>query len=233
MDTVLDSIIIDSKDRVSGTPSNFTIIIPNTYKNAKRYIIKQFTIPLVYDNITNLGGGNDTIELAGATKTITDGQYDIVKLMAQMAVNCAGYNFTFTNNRRVKIDNGGGAAFTFKPLTMDTTLGFTSASYLGANEYTSEQLPNLIPTRYFTLHSEFFARSNKLKYVHTDNRQNLIMYIPISAPIGDIYMYEPQDPVYIELDSTNCHLVDFQLRDEYGDIIDLQGEDFIMSISRY
>jgi hypothetical protein len=225
----IDTIIIDSKDRINGTTSNFTIKIPHSFKEPTQFLIKEITVPLVFDNVIT---GYNQIEVAGTTYTISRGLYTVDTLVAEMTTNITGYTFTITNGCRIKVKQTAAGNFTFKPLLLNTTLGFTAASYTGANEYISEELYNLIPTRYFTLHSDFISRNNKLKYSHTDGRSSLVMFIPITANLGEVYVYEPYIPVEVVLDGSNNDIIDLCLRDEYGDIVDLQGEDFIINIRR-
>lgn len=226
----IDTIILDSRNRASGTTSNFTIRVPHNYKEPETYILREVSIPLVYDNIVT--GGNDNVKLDGVTFTLPAGQYNINQLISQLNITCSGFTFSYTYGSRVNVVKVGGGNFLFDAMNMNTTLGYINSPYAGAATYTSEYLYNLIVTKYFTLHSSFLSSKNKLKYYHSDNRSQLIAKIPINANQGQVLVYEPYNPIYIYLEGSNVDLIDFQLRDEYGDLVDLQTDEFIMEFVR-
>jgi len=219
---IVDTLIIDSKDRESYSTSttDFEIKIPNPGRRVRFFRFRKIIIPLVMDNITS---SNNTVEFADVASNVDVGLYNITGLMDWMTTNIATYTFTLLDNNRVKIDNGGGAAFKFEPLEMATVLGFTSTTYTGANTYTAEESPNLLIDQYYTLHSTYIAKRAHHDTTHTDRRSDIVVTVVNNAHVGDPLIFANFNDYHIDkyIGETNVDIMDFQLKDSSSTVIDI------------
>jgi len=231
MSKKIDTIILDSKDRISGSTTDFKIKPPVTYANCNALNLREVTIPIVMDNILT---GYASVEINDVAFTVPQGLYSIDSLLAELNLIDADYIFTITNYKRIKVKYvpDDVTAFKFEPLLLNSTLGFTSALYNGANYYIAEELPNMVLTRYFTLHSSYISNKNRLPMKHSDQRSDLITYIPINVAPGEILVYEPLEPIHIFIDENNVSEIDFQLKDEWNNVVDLNSEEIVFNMDR-
>lgn len=229
---LIDTVIIDSKDRItsiSNSSTDFYINIPDTSVGANTLHLRQFGIPLVMDNVKT---SNNSYEIDDVAGTINVGSYSISTLCTWLTNNIANYTFSYENNGRVKITNDLAAIFKWEPLTCNTLLGFTNILYNGASSYTAEILPNLLPTKYVTIHSKFLTRNSSNRTIHTDGRSKILASIPIVAELGSYMLYFPDEPLLIYLKDTNMNQVDFQFRDDSGDILDIDNKNIYIMMER-
>jgi len=227
-----ETFIIDSKDRESNSTSStdFIIKVPKPSQEVREYHIRKVIIPLVMDNIT---ASNNTYEIDGTPASIDVGHYNITTLMALMTANHFGvYTFTFGANGRVTISSDAPANFQWEPLECMKLLGFTQAVYTLADSYTAENFPHLFPTKYFTLHSEAIMRMSHKHFSHSDNRPNMISFIPMVTDISELLVFVPSDPLVIYVDGVNSDEFDIQLRDDSNVIVDIQGHSMVLMIER-
>lgn len=235
---LIDSVIIDGDDADEiTTTTNFKIKLPITGKNIGHYYIKSVMIPLTMDNVTATGSGaNNVFQINDVNQTITVGQYNVNSLIAEMNTLFTSYTFTYTNNGRIKIKYKADdiTTFKFEPVTDACAwlLGFTNTAYTGANSYTGEYPPVLSPTYYFTLHSTYIANKGRYHIYHSDKRNDQIMYIPITNDIGSTMIFMPDNPEIVTVDLNNFDLIDFQLRDEFNQVVNLGRSSFIIKLER-
>lgn len=230
MDTV-DTIILDSKDRETSSTSttDFEIKLPFANKQVRLFKIRKISFPLVQDNVTD---SNNTFEIDDAATSIATGQYDINGLITWLTANVAGYTFTFESNRRVKVTNDLAATFKWEPLEASTILGFANATFTGATSYTGTVLPNLLPSKYYTLHSRFITKRQRHHTHHSDNRSDLVMLIDKEQDMGSLLVFRPDDPVIKVVNNTNNDIIDFQVRDDSKNVIDIDNGTVVILFDR-
>ncbi len=221
----IDTLIVDSKDRTTGSvgSTDFKVIIQPSVKETNTLNLKSLSIPTDWDNIVT---GYNTFMIQAVTYTVPIGLYTEATLISTLNTQTAGVaTWALANNTRLVFTSLiGNVLFTLN--NMGTTLGYVNATYNGAATYTAENPMNLIYGRYFTLHSDTLARFTKWKTKHTDNRGNIIMTIPILSNVAPqtLLHYEPYDPIYLFNDESFTYdNIDFQLKDEYGDVLDIHN----------
>lgn len=233
--SIIDTVILDSKDRESNSVSStdFKIRLPFSGEQGNSLRFKRITIPLVMDNITS--STNTIDDFDGGAFSIRTGQYNIGALIDELNATVTGSTWTFEDNSRIKVIKTAGGAFDFSVATeMADILGFTSSPYTLGTSYTAERLANLLPTEYFTLHSDYLQRKQKHNTVHSDNRGGTIMMIPASENLGSIINYEPSNEQAIvkQTQTYNHDIIDIKIKDENNVVIDLQGKPVIIVMDR-
>jgi len=231
--TKLDTVFLDTKDKesLSTSTTDFEIKFPYAKKDVKRIQFVKFIIPLNQNNITS---SNNAFTLDSIAYTASAGWYTITDLCDHLQTDIlSGYTVYLNYNSRVVVKNNSSTNFTFVPNTMKVPLGFTQTSYTGASIYYAENLPYLFPSQYFTLHSTFLGARRKNHTQHSDNRSNFICSIPITDDYLDVLSYIPEQPLYIDVDSTNNDIIDFKIKDQSNTVIDCQSKNIQITVDRY
>ena len=232
MHKIIDVVVVDSKDALSTSTSttDFVVKLPVSPLDVGEYHFLKFCIPLSMDNVTASNNGYEIDDVAGS---IDVGQYNVGTLASWMTANIAGYTISWDDNARFTITNDSSTNFKWEPLETATILGFTQASYTGASSYTAEELPNMMPTRYITVHSKYIHAKSKNNTIHTDNRSDMITIIPVDKSLGNLLVHVPEDPLITNVESSNNDIIDFQFKDDQGNVLDLQEQNVMMVIGRH
>lgn len=233
MSRLIDTIILDSKDRlaISVSSTQYSVRIDNPGVLVNYWKLRKVMFPLVYDNIVT--GLNDTCTIDGTLLTIPAGHYDVDSLLTQLnALSVAGTTWTFDDNYRFTITRVG--AFVFLEGTLARTLGFDDAAYAGAVTYTADWYPNLALFKdYFTIHSRILSRIRTHSYLHSDYRGDLLGLIPHTGTHGDMLMWEPEKTFIIKVKDHSMTTVDIIIRDSANTVLDLDGRSVTMVWERY
>ena len=231
---LIDTVILDSKDRASysSSTSDFKIRFPSSNEDVDQIVFKSVTFPFTLNNVTST---TNTYYINGDTNTIPVGLYTVTTLMAAMNVQLAPHNIVMTLSHGFRFVLTHAIGMVFRPMTMTRILGFTATEYTGAIE-TGENAPNILCSNYFTLHSQYFSDRQQHPIRHTDNRSSTILYMPISdeTDIGGIFYYEPEkNSVNYVSHMHQTDMIDIVLRNDQGTIVDLQGQHLVVAFERY
>lgn len=228
-----DQLIIDSRDRNvnSNSPTDFTINIPYASGTANTWELVNIIIPLVYDNV---GSINNTITTPAVTIPI--GHYNINDLLIELNVQTSGtYTWSWENNERITLTRDDLAIFTFDGGTCNNLLGVdTTVNHTGANTYTFEYFPNLAEGfEYFTLHSDILSRRSVKEIYLSNKKASAISLIPLQRfEHGQVFSWEPENKVKFDIKNQHLSLLDFQLRNKIGDIVDLNNRTITLVFDR-
>jgi len=230
--TLTDTVTLDSKDResYSASSTDFEIKLPFSNRPTNFIHIKEIGIPLLMDNV--ITGRNDTFELDDVVQTINEGQYTIGYLMDYLTEYIINYTFEYIDWGRVRITNDSSETFKFEPGTALKLLGFTQSEYTGSDFYVGEIHPNLLPTKYFTLHSKFIATRQKHNHYHSDRRSDMIAIIKFNHGLGEMLWWSHEEPLFKNINYSNNDLIDFQLRDDNNVIVDIGNESIVLELDR-
>lgn len=258
MDSVL--IVIDSKDRSSptDTSSNFTL----NYKNNSRlsritsFFVKSVTFPNVEYNIHNTYKSEPAnnvlyIETIGGLQApiiIPIGQYTISQLITALQTSATGVTIgltviqdPITNKLTFNTTSPGGVKIYARNdssptnSTLAPNVGILSTSPIFSSSIVAEGLPSLSGNQNIYILSDKLSGSGaQLVDARLGNVQ-AIATIPVNVPFGENVHNEPDkdlitssDGFYFNLDS-----IDIKLFGDYGQILDLQGENFTMILKAY
>jgi hypothetical protein len=223
-----------------------------------RCVMKSCDIPNVFYNIDNIGynftnTGNNTFTWTNpfnvtALTTIPRGQYTIAQLLA--LINTAFYS-VYTPN--------GSVSLSLNPLTQKIELSNTSGQSFGIsiNSPIAPYLGMLIDVPWTTAPSVLFAgfpnlagiqevyiTSQKISdgsnmIVASNTMYPVILNVQMSVPFGAFQHYETNHPEIDDIEytsisqGTSIRQVDIQLRDRFGNILDLGGLPFNLIMKIY
>jgi len=212
---ILPSLVIPKKSKISVSVQ--TASIPFSFFNCDDF---NFTLKYIENSITY-------------TKIIPQGNYNVLTLATALRT-LMGVNFTITYNN---LDN----TYTFTNSLYDFSLLSTSTCFeiLGFKDkitYTSvsRTLKSVISINLFTIRNIYISSNNFiLNNVNssTPNNSSILCSIPIQSSSGSIISYSNIYNVYNEVYNThNLTLLHIKLTDQDGDILDLNGCHFSLTI---
>jgi hypothetical protein len=248
----------DFKTANSESNSNYFVAYNNValLQGITRCVMKSADIPNVFYNIDNRGynfsnTGNNTLTWTDplnvtALTTIPPGQYNITQLLS--LINTA-FNAAYTGavslilnplTQKIEISNTSGLFF-------GISINSTIAPYLGmlsAVPWTTVPFvafagfPNLSGLQEIYVTSQKISDCSNM-VVASNTMYPVILNIQIDKPFGEWVHYASQHPEIDDIEypsisqGTNIQLVDIQLRDRWGNIVDLQGLPFNIIIKCY
>lgn len=230
------TIFVDSRDRVSGTPSNFTIQLRRTLDTTDRphrMRVDLLRLPITFPTIRST---NNTMKfnVGGNVVTITlpTRQYDVNSLpqtiLALLAAATTGMTWT--------------VAYDITTITMTIScsqpfqvVGGTYAAQLMSRPYSTTA--NSIQFSYVTLNgadviflcSDQFASMD----IHGPNgSHDVLLPCNITSPFGSVQEFSYPVPDYIDCPSFSTNTLSFQLRDRNYDLLTdyLQNVSFLLTI---
>ena len=222
----------DFKTANSESNSNFSVSYNNVQllQGITRCVMKSADIPNVFYNINDKGynfsdtGNNKFVWINAANNyqitTIPRGQYTIAQLLA--VINTAIYA-AYTPN--------GSVSLILNPVTQKIEIVNTSGQSFGI----SISLSTIAP--YLGMLVDVPWTANMV--VASNTMYPVILNIQIEKPFGEWVHYASQHPEIDDIEypsisqGTNIQLVDIQLRDRWGNIVDLQGLPFNIIIKCY
>ena len=217
-------IFVDSRDRVSGTTTAFSIQLPETLViegSGHKARIDQLRIPLSSPTIET--GDNDTILVrVGATNytiTIPQAQYDGPTLAATIqgllnATVPGAWTVAYVTNR---------IAMTMSCSNNFTIVGGTYAAQLMFHPYTSTA--NSYAFTYVSVLGVdmFYLSSSKFSTLDTigpNNAHDTLMCAPVTSAFGSILVADmPYNTWFNVPANLTTQQLDFQLRDRWYDIL--------------
>ena len=242
----------------SESNSNFTQCYNNITANEGvfRVVMKSCDIPNVFYNIDDRGynftnTGNNTFTWTNAFNitaltTIPPGQYTISQLLA--FINTAIYSaytgsVTLVLNpltQKIELFNTSGQSFGISInspmapyLGMLSDIPWTAAAFVGF-----EGFPNLAGIQEVYITSQKISDGSNM-IVASSTMYPVILNVQITVPFGVFQHYETNHPEIDDIEypsisqGTSIRQVDIQLRDRFGNILDLGGLPFNLIIKVY
>ena len=248
----------DFKTANSESNSNYSVAYNNIQllQGITRCVMKSADIPNVFYNIDDRGynfsnTGNNTFTWTNASNvtamtTIPRGQYTLAQLLG--FINAAIYSaytgfVTLVLNpltQKIEIFNNSGQSFGISiNSTMAPYLGMLSAVPWSASTFVGfAGFPNLSGLQEIYVTSQKISDSSNM-VVAANTMYPVILNIQIDKPFGEWVHYASQHPEIDDIEypsisqGTNIQFVDIQLRDRWGNIVDLQGLPFNIIIKCY
>jgi hypothetical protein len=220
---MVQQLFIDSRDRISGTSTNFSIQLPTTLVlegGAHKMRIDNFRLPITVPTIQT--GVNDTlIVLEGATSytiTIPQANYDGPGLAAELqallfAATPGSWTVAYdTSNIAMRISCTNNFTFT----------GGTYFAQLASHPYTSTA--NSYSFTYVTVLGLDMAYLSSSRFANVDTfgpngSHDTIMSIPITTPFGGVQDSSMPYDVWIDVPAMTAQQLDFQLRDRSYNVL--------------
>lgn len=234
---------ISSRDRDANSLSTTNFKVYLTVPIDRKFTqgsVRKVTIPYT---IYTINSNNNKLywvdsDATVITTTITNGNYDqntlAAAIAAQMNIDKHSANtYTCTVNSttaKITITNN---TSNFQLTTTNTTsaiwdtIGFTTSSdKTGSTSYTGTNVYNLQPTSMFYICSTLSGSNDSLIL---SGDFPVINSIPVSANFGDIVTYTADTDDTFNINNTNT-ILQFELRDEKYNIIDLNGLNWSLEI---
>lgn len=237
------SLIVDTKDRIRGTPNDFTVVLPRNLKDVSRLSLVGMTMPQsAYTvNSTNKVIKVDIYDAGNNITTSTnvsldEGIYDATSLAQELQskFNTVANFFTVVYDEsalKFIITIGNGLNFSLRPssLWMKYLLGFGSdIIYSVGGTYTSDKIAIInTPTIYYIKCRQI---NNSVLRCSRTNQYETTFYVmanntPPDTQVID-FRYRPQTITFSERMNLGGAL-DFELVDEYNQTLFNLG-DFTM-----
>lgn len=236
--------VVDSKKRYSGTPTNFIYRIDKSIDRVRKITLEQLGLPFSYwvvntsNNVLVLNNGANTATIPYGTYNLTNFQ-----LILTNALNAAGINLGFSVNYslstgRIQISNSS-TSFTVNSVSSQPTstfapiLGFTSSTT--GTTVTGQVSMNISGPRYLYVISQKLCKyfvSQRPRYADSTFNNAIGIIIPNVAFGGFITEFTPLDVSINDNKGGASYLttdnIDFTLYDEYGNIVDLNGMEWLL-----
>lgn len=184
-------VLVNSADRVTGTATNFRVLLKDPIKSAKSVELLQALIPNTAYNITTDNNVINFNDGAAKSATIPVGGYSAASLATQIAssLTTASGVITFScsfSTTTFKFTISGTAAFTlsFSLNPIATTLGFARTNLSAASTYTAPNTPALITDYY---HIEI-AEINSV--ITTTAGESSTFIVPANTNAGDVINFQ-------------------------------------------
>lgn len=244
-------ILIDSKDRFLGTSGNFRYNLNGLgVLSCKSYKINKATIPHSWHAIPaqtfvlTESGGDKNVNFPG-------GSYTTTSMIAQFiaSINAAAplgtYTLTFDVNTSQFTFSSGGQSFrlnftnpTIKPrYNLGVALGFIS---VGGDPI----VPPIIDPETSSLTGAFFANLSPISELYIEcseldnsttaffnrNRSSIVASVQVLSDYGNYVNWSDQTDNYFPLSDSFSESFSVRLLDSYGDVVNLQGQDWSFEI---
>lgn len=219
-------VIINSKDRISGTPSNFRYELTKNKLNVKSFRINKVTVPFSWYNQPR-----QTFTVNTILFTLPEGSYSIYSLISALHSEVQGTfpNFTITYNadtNKVSIHDTIALTIVFNG-RLGQQLGFENS--IGPSvSLTSTNTVNLALTSNIYIYSQ--SLSTYMTSFFQRRQDNIIQNIPVAVNTFNYVVWQNQLETTFALDSQNLFNFDIKLLDDYGSVIELNGQNIIIEI---
>lgn len=219
-------VIVNSKDRISGTPSNFRYELTKNKLNVKSFRINKVTVPFSWYNQPR-----QTFTVNTILFTLAEGSYSIYSLISALHSEVQGTfpNFTITYNadkNKVSINDTIALTIVFNG-RLGQQLGFENS--IGPSvSLTSTNTVNLALTSNIYIYSQ--SLSTYMTSFFQKKQDNIIQNIPVAVNTFNYVVWQNQMETMFALDSQNLFNFDIRLLDDYGSVIELNGQNIIIEI---
>jgi hypothetical protein len=221
-------LFIDSRDRVSGTPCDFTIQLPQTLViegGNHKFRVDNLRIPMTIPTIQT--GVNDTIKVAvtqnntttNYTVTIPGGNYDGVTLASTLnyLLNATQSQWTVgydTANIRLNI----ACAATFKVVGGTYAAQIMQYSYQNTTNAYQFNYVSMVSVDQIYLCSQQFANLDTYGPKGTNDALAVCVVTGIYGSVTDVGM--PTD-AWVDMPNLTTQTLSFQLKDRDGNILNI------------
>lgn len=232
----IKNLLVNSKYRNSGTPSNFSYQLLVAISNPKKVALENIQI---YNTVYTINDYNNKLYWIDASSvarvsTLTNGNYTATSLAdhIQTVLNAVSPTFTVsfsTTSGKITISSTGNFSLTFGTNTVNScasTIGFNDSNKSGQATYTGENVVNL-NTKYYTVHADILNTNNTHQ---SDQINSIIAIVPNNVNFGDCICYSPNLAKSFELKQTEISSLNFYVKDDKKNTVDLNGVDWSMNL---
>lgn len=240
----ITSLYIDSEYRTTGTVSNFNIYTDNSgIRDVGYYAVLSVTVPFSWNTVRT---GRNTLFWSATADgalniTLPDGNYSSVDMVAQLggsmtaAATAGTYTATYDDVTQSFTITCAGDTWSVSQAELDAStfwdsLGFQSPK-INAAAQTSDSAINITGDNRLYISSSKLANNDS--YQMTTNqlaKSQRITSLQVSSNPGSVVQEYKAYPIWKEWPDANISNLDFQLQHENGDLVDLRGRQWQMTI---
>lgn len=229
-------LLIQSKDRLSGTHNNFTVKLPNPYSNVRAIKLLSAFIPNTVYNITssnntfifNEGGSN-------LTATLTAGAYSVFDLVTELEtkLDAAGANTYTVSYSAVtfKLTITSTANYTIIGGTILNILGFEAQLVAGLTFSSTYAVRLHIPKSYMVQIKEL--ANDNVRTTASNQYSNFIITSQVNSSDIDYHYHNTHYNVYVNSNIPTLTQLSISIFDENGSLLDLNGSDWAFMVQFY
>jgi hypothetical protein len=228
---------IDSAQRSSGTSVDFTLQLGSSIAKVLEVEVIGAEIPFTFYGIT---ATNNRISWTAASTTysatVTPGNYTVgqfvTALKAAMAAQQAGWTITYSS-QTYKLTFTHAVPFTIDltNTTMTKVIGLTAQTALGTTATMANAL-NVSGPRYLLIKSRALTRPKITRPFLNQSQDDVLYKVSIQGGPGDILVEKNTYPNLLRYGvRQTIKNIDFQLTDDQGNLIDLNGQDWSLSVN--
>ena len=238
-------------DQYNNGTADFTIRLPDTYKNIMRLRLSSVEVPLV-ESVFSARRRNISFVVGGVTVTIPTGNYDGTSLAVAVQVALQSVSATATcsyanvTNRFVITADPSLEIILQDPIVTAVALpkrfwglgyymGFRTAVLSGSASYTGTQPPQLGPSPYYLM--QVSCPDQVETTVHATGAQSWIPALAkiVLHPLGGVYAMQYDDGTNLVRKEivfaapSNVGQMRIRLVDPYGSLVDIGDVDWSMT----
>lgn len=242
-------VIINSKDRVSGTSSSFNYQPESfTLGNIKMFRVNKITIPYSFYNLKQQTFTVSVNSGPPVTITLPAGSYSaqslantlnaIINPLISQPVNITydqntdKFTFTMTSPNTIALNfNASGLTSDQFGYSLQKTLGFSSPVPTSGIIVTSDLVANLNASS--NLYIQSLTLCTAIPSYFIKKRSQVIQSIPIYVNSFNYIIWENRQQTYFKYDDRSIMNIDITILDDYGNIIDLNGQDIVIEFQMF
>lgn len=222
-------IFVDSRDRISGTSTDFTIQLPETMTiegNLHKMRIDNLRLPVVVPTIRT--GVNDTyqVQLGGTVYTVTipQGNYDGPTLATKFQAAFATATPTGVPGNWFVVYDTSNLALTVSSSYAFTVVGGTYAAQLQSHPYTATS--NSVTYTYVVVIGLDMAYLSSGRFATIDTvgpsgAHDTLMSVVVDLPYGSVLNASMPVDAWIDMPAMTTQTLDFQLRDRSYNVLSI------------
>lgn len=237
----IKNLIIDSSQRINGTPDDFTIVYPLPITDPVSISLESIQM---YNTQYTVNSNNYQVPFrtnnnSNVVASLPHGNYDSDSLAAAITLSMTtaasnlGDNSAYTCYYDQTIakyslsNNTGNFNFNFNLAlpTIAKNIGFSEQLYSSNAAYVGESIGYLNP-KYFTIYSDLMYNNS----VDGLGAKSLIAYVPNNVNFGDIIDYKPHLAKTFTITKKDLSRIKVQVKDDRGLQAQLNGVNWSMNL---
>lgn len=243
-------ILLDSRNRTSGTTSSFTTTLPASF-DIRDIVVVEAEIPFTWYIVNSTNNKIDIKEPSGGTTavaTISSGTYTSSTLTAELKtrLEAAGaaatiYTISFSTTTG-KYTIAGDTTFDLlfstganASTSIREVLGFNATDKTGASSYVSDNVANLTGEQYIYIKSSLVRGITEgVVSAGFATDTGILAKIPVSGVFGDTLFYKPPvERSILAYVGTKITSIDLSLTFRSNVSIDLNGQPWAIKLGAY
>jgi hypothetical protein len=224
------SIFLNSKNRTSGSTSNFNARLIKGLKNVHRIQLRSVEVPISYYTVNST---NNTLKFSNQvptefTVTFSEGNYSAIELAAEietkMKVVSSNMTVVFNDNTlKFTFANNGNDFRLFDSVTTCQSLIGLENDTGTVTTYTSTKIVNISGPNHLYILSSELTSGRDMAIVDNDYRE-IAFRVPIKEVFGSINNYEPTSAQYLNYNTDHLlQQIDLKIVDEEFNEMNFNG----------